>query len=62
VPPDIPVDGIPVDGKFSPLDVPPDMGIDELELEVVGITAAGEVPGGTMRSIGSGFFQLSAWS
>jgi hypothetical protein len=46
VPPDIPVDGIPVDGKFSPLDDPPDMGNDGLEFGVVR---------GIDEGIGSGF-------
>jgi hypothetical protein len=37
----IPVDGIPVDGKFKPLDDPPDIGIDGLAVGVVGLKAPG---------------------
>jgi hypothetical protein len=57
----IPVEGIPVDGNFSPL-VGPLMGIDGLDVEVVGIGPAGGVPVGRKRSIGSGFLQFAAWS
>jgi hypothetical protein len=44
VPPDIPVDGIPVDGKFSPPDDPPDIGIDGVLVDA-GVLGAGGLRG-----------------